>query len=275
MLMKKVHGDTPSLSYPDCYHGHSSISIFSTMNPNLTEIAYILDRSGSMEPLREAAVAGFNDFLKHQLDVPGDARLTLVLFDDEYLVPVAAMPLEEVPQLNAQTYLPRGSTALLDAIGETIDALGRRLADTPEPDRPGKVIVIVFTDGLENASHRCTWEDIAARIRRQRDQYAWEFIFLGANQDAIATASQMNVGAVFTSGVASTAAGITGANLATGRKVSSLRRSTMGIHTADADAPMSELVTEETNAAESRERKGKSTSTKSPKPSSADEEKSA
>ena len=82
------------------------------MNPHLTEIAYILDRSGSMQPMQEPAVAAFNDFIKAQLDVPGDARLTLVQFDDAYEVPVAAKPIQDVPQLTAATYTPRGSTAL-------------------------------------------------------------------------------------------------------------------------------------------------------------------
>mgnify|MGYP000933670346 FL=1 len=82
------------------------------MNPLVTEIAYILDRSGSMQPMQEPAVAAFNDFIKAQLDVPGDARLTLVQFDDAYEVPVAAQPIQDVPQLTAATYTPRGSTAL-------------------------------------------------------------------------------------------------------------------------------------------------------------------
>ena len=87
------------------------------MNKHLTEIAYILDRSGSMQPMQEPAVTAFNDFVKAQLDVPGDARLTLIQFDDDYEVPIAALRLQDVPQLTAATYVPRGSTALLDAFG--------------------------------------------------------------------------------------------------------------------------------------------------------------
>jgi len=102
------------------------------MNPHLTEIAYILDRSGSMESMREPAVAAFNQFVKSQLDVPGEARLTLVLFDDQYEVPLVVLPAEQVPQLTAATYVPRGSTALLDAIGRTIKETSARIEVMPE-----------------------------------------------------------------------------------------------------------------------------------------------
>jgi len=215
------------------------------MNPNLTEIAYILDRSGSMQPHQEAAITGFNDFLEHQLDTPGDGRFTLVLFDDEYLVPVAARPLEEVAKLDASTYVPRGSTALLDAIGRTIDTLGKRLDATPEPERPGKVVVAIYTDGLENASERYRWMDIASRIKHQREAYKWEFMFLAANQDAIATAAQLNIGHQFASNVAATAEGLHAAHRAASRKLSSLRLHSMGTTTSDFDASLSELVAEE------------------------------
>ena len=116
------------------------------MNPLLSEIVYILDRSGSMQPMQEAAVSAFNDFLAAQLTVPGQARLTLVQFDDAYEVPVAARDLREVPQLTAATYIPRGSTALLDAIGRAIQETDRRVEAMADPDKPAKVIVAVFTD---------------------------------------------------------------------------------------------------------------------------------
>jgi hypothetical protein len=163
------------------------------MNQSLVEIAFILDRSGSMASVKEQAIAGFNGFLADQAKEPGEARLTLVLFDDEYLVPVAAAPLAQVVPLHPKTYEPRASTALLDAIGRTIDELGQRLAATPEPERPGQVIVAILTDGEENSSRHFTWQDIATRIQHQRETYNWRFLFLGANQDAIATAAQLNI----------------------------------------------------------------------------------
>ena len=158
------------------------------MNPNHTEIAFILDRSGSMASMVEPAIAGFNSLLSEQQTLPGSARFSLVLFDDHYEVPVASMPIAEVQPLNTNTYQPRGSTALLDAIGRTIDELGARLANAPEAERPGQVLVAILTDGEENASRQFTWKDISDRIRHQTDVYQWRFLFLGANQDAIATA---------------------------------------------------------------------------------------
>jgi uncharacterized protein YegL len=165
------------------------------MNPNHTEIAFILDRSGSMASMVEPAIAGFNNLLTEQQALPGSARFSLVLFDDHYEVPVASLPIAEVRQLNTNTYQPRGSTALLDAIGRTIDELGARLTNTPEAERPGQVLVAILTDGEENASHQFSWKDISDRIRHQTDVYQWRFLFLGANQDAIATAARMSIGA--------------------------------------------------------------------------------
>ena len=126
------------------------------MNDNLTEIAFILDRSGSMESMVEPAISGFNRLLREQQQEPGTARFTLVLFDDQYEVPFHSVPIAEVVELDTNTFVPRGSTALLDAIGPTIDELGAKLAALPEADRPGQVIVAILTDGMENASHRYT-----------------------------------------------------------------------------------------------------------------------
>jgi hypothetical protein len=105
------------------------------------------------------------------------------------------MPIAEVLPLDTSTYQPRGSTALLDAIGRTIDEIGARLANAPEAERPGQVLIAILTDGEENASHQFTWKDISDRIRHQTDVYQWRFLFLGANQDAIATAARMSIGA--------------------------------------------------------------------------------
>ena len=117
------------------------------MKKHYSEIAFVLDRSGSMESCREAAIEGFNSFLLDQQKTEGLAKLTLVLFDNEYLVPIDALPVAEILPLNNDSYVPRGATALLDAIGRTVDELGTRLAALPEQDRPGQVIVAILTDG--------------------------------------------------------------------------------------------------------------------------------
>lgn len=220
------------------------------MNQNLVEIAFILDRSGSMESLKEQAITGFNHFLADQLNHPGAARLTLVLFDDEYLVPVEARPLREVPALDASTYVPRSSTALLDAIGQTIDRLGQRLANTPGPERPGQVIVAILTDGLENASVRYKWEDIAGRIRHQREKYNWQFLFLGANQDAIGTAARMHIDRFNAATIeASTVSYARSSPGSLSRKIKAMRNAAAGsLDEPDLTRPLQEIVAEESAA---------------------------
>ena len=136
---------------------------------------------------------GFNSFLQEQQRAKGLAKLTLILFDHEYLVPIDALPVAEILPLDNDSYVPHGSTALLDATGRAIDELGARLAALPEKDRPVQVIVAILTDGLENSSQNYTWQQVADAIRRQSEQYRWTFLFLGANQDAIATAAQVNI----------------------------------------------------------------------------------
>lgn len=217
------------------------------MNKNLVEIAFVLDRSGSMGPLREQAIAGFNHFLADQNAQPGDARLTLVLFDYEYLVPVDARPLQDVAALDTTTYVPRGSTALLDAIGTTIDRLGQRLAATSAEERPGRVIVAILTDGEENASTRYDWPAIAARIRHQSEKYKWQFLFLGANQDAIATASKMNIDSSNAATFEASGSGLAASARALSRRTSAVRDTlASGRESADTAATMTQLLGAET-----------------------------
>ncbi len=206
------------------------------MNPLLSEIAYILDRSGSMQPMQEAAVSAFNDFLKVQLETPGQARLTLVQFDDAYEVPIAARFLPDVPQLTAATYTPRGSTALLDAIGRTIHETDRRLESLADADKPAKVILAIFTDGFENASRQFTSEQVSDLIRRYRDEKGWEFLFLAANQDAIATASQMRVDVQMCASVSYSGQGIRSTGTAMARKVRAMRMRSSDTMDAQAEA---------------------------------------
>ena len=158
-----------------------------------TDITVVLDRSGSMESTRDDAMNGFNALVADQKRVPGDAWLSLVQFDDRYQIDYTEMPMALVPELTPDTYQPRGSTALLDALGRTIDAIGSRLAARPEAARPDKVVVVTITDGMENASHTFNAAAVGAKIAHQRDVYKWEFLFVGSNQDAIMTAAKMNI----------------------------------------------------------------------------------
>lgn len=219
------------------------------MKNNYSEIAFVLDRSGSMGSCRKAAIEGFNRFLAEQQKVEGLAKLTLVLFDDEYLLAANALPVAEVLPLDEKTFVPRGMTALLDAIGRTVDDLGVRLAALPEADRPGEVIVAILTDGAENSSRKYTWHDIARVIKQQTEQYRWTFLFLGANQDAIATAAQMNIAAANAACYVADGAGLKASSRTLGRKVSGIRRSSCmsptKIDLADAAADLSQILREE------------------------------
>lgn len=162
-------------------------------DPDYTEITIVLDRSGSMESCREETIAGFNQFLDQQRALPGKANITLIQFDDQYEKHYVGIPLAEAADLTPETFVPRASTALHDAMGRTIKGLGRHLAKTPEADRPGKVLFVTLTDGRENASRRYSSRRIMEMIRHQRDVYGWQFIFLAANQDAIATGESLGI----------------------------------------------------------------------------------
>jgi len=200
------------------------------MNNQSTEIAFILDRSGSMASMHHAAITSFNEFLSGQQSLtdekglPIPANFTLVLFDDQYDIIHHRAPIAAILPLNHSTYVPRGSTALYDAIGKTIDSLGKTLAETPADQRPGKVIIAILTDGAENASRSFTLHDINQRIRHQTDTYHWEFLFLGANQDAIASAGAMGIAAANSATYEAHSDDLSAANEAISGKMKSLRK---------------------------------------------------
>jgi len=159
---------------------------------NATEIVMILDKSGSMEPLKQDAIGGFNQFLRDQQAETGEANLTLVLFDTVYTAH-PAVPVARIEPLNEARYQPAGGTALLDALGRTIRDTGKRLSEVQEAERPDKVIVVTITDGEENSSHDFSLSDVRDMIAHQQDRYAWKFLFLGANQDAFAEAGKLGI----------------------------------------------------------------------------------
>jgi hypothetical protein len=159
-------------------------------NPHYTHIAVLLDRSGSMQSIKSDTEGGFDAFIAEQRKHPGRCDVTLAQFDDAYQEVYVAQPLASVPALDLR---PRGTTALLDAVGRLITTTGERLAAMPEDDRPGAVIVVIMTDGLENASHEFTVDSIKKMITEQTETYGWNFVYLGANQDAISVAAGLGV----------------------------------------------------------------------------------
>jgi len=163
------------------------------MNMDLVEIACVVDRSGSMASIATDAIGGFNTFLASQKAQPDSTRFTLVLFDNEYQVVHNGTPIRLVEDLTSTTFIPRGSTALLDAIGKTMDDMGARLSQTPEHERPGKVILAILTDGEENSSEVYSPEKVERMLRHQQEKYQWEVLFLAANQDAIMAAKKLAI----------------------------------------------------------------------------------
>lgn len=155
-------------------------------NADKTLIAALLDRSGSMQRIVADMCGGFDSFIATQAGAPGVTEVTLAQFDNRYEVVYHDRPVETVPPLTLE---PRGSTALLDAIGRFITDIGAGLAALPEDQRPGDVTVLVMTDGCENASREWTAEAVRALIAQQETVYGWDFVFLGANMDAVAVGS--------------------------------------------------------------------------------------
>jgi len=161
-------------------------------DPNLTHLYFLLDRSGSMVSLRQDTIGGFDTFIAEQRTAPGRCRVTLAQFDNEYDEVYADRDIATVPSL---VLVPRGSTALLDALGRLVVTAGERLAALPEAQRPGSVVVGVMTDGYENASRDWTHDRIKALIEQQSHEYGWQFLYLGADQDAIEEGAKMGFAA--------------------------------------------------------------------------------
>ena len=160
-------------------------------NPDLRHIAVILDRSGSMQTVKSDTEGGLCAFLDTQHEAPGQTTVSLYQFDHAYEAVYENTPLADVP---AFTLHPRGMTALLDAVGRTIQSVGEQIAAKPEDERPGEVIVVILTDGQENASTEYGLDQVKNLITRKQDTHGWKFVFLGADQDAFAASSSMGIG---------------------------------------------------------------------------------
>ena len=163
------------------------------MNNNLTEMVFIIDMSGSMTPFTDDTIGGYNTLLKEQREKDGDANVTTVLFDNRYIVIHDRVDIKEVKDLTTKEYMPMGNTAMLDAVGKTINSIGQKLSNIPEEERPGNVVVTIITDGMENASTEYTWSQIQSMIKEQREKYSWLFTFIGANIDVMDISNRMGI----------------------------------------------------------------------------------
>ena len=163
------------------------------MKNNITELVFILDRSGSMSGLEKDTVGGFNSMLEKQRKEPGQAYVTTYLFDNASEIVHDRVPVREVPAMTQEVYFVRGCTALLDAIGGAIDHIKDIHRYARPKDVPEHTLFVITTDGMENASRRYSAERVKAMIEHEKAKYGWEFLFLGANIDAVATARRMGI----------------------------------------------------------------------------------
>lgn len=165
------------------------------MRKDLTEVVFILDRSGSMSGLEADTIGGFNSMIEKQKKEEGEAFISTVLFDDRTEVLYDRVPIAKVEPMNDRQYYVRGCTALLDALGGAVHHIQNVHKYAREEDRPEKTLFIITTDGMENASRRYSYDRVKKMVEKAKDQYGWEFIFLGANIDAISVAGRFGISA--------------------------------------------------------------------------------
>jgi len=159
-------------------------------NPNLTLIAFLLDRSGSMQSIKSDVVGGFDAFLGEQRAGDGECLVTLAQFDNEYEIVYRSKPLSDVPPLELN---PRNSTALLDSMGKLITDTAAEIAALTEENKPGTVVVAIMTDGLENSSREWSRPAIKSLVEQQTNEFGWEFLYMGADQDAVEVGKGLGV----------------------------------------------------------------------------------
>ena len=163
------------------------------MKKNLTELVFILDRSGSMHGLEDDTIGGFNSMLEQQKDGEGHVFVSTILFNDHSIVIHDRVSINRVEPMTKQQYRVGGCTALLDAIGGAIQHIGNVHKYARKSDVPKKTLFVIITDGMENASHRYDLSKVKEMIRHEQEKYGWEFLFLGANMDAVSTAGSMGI----------------------------------------------------------------------------------
>lgn len=198
------------------------------MNQNLTEVVFIIDCSGSMCGLVDDTIGGFNSLIEEQKkDNTGEVKVTTVLFNHNYCMFHNCVDIRNILPMTRENYCTWGSTAMLDAVGRTIDSVGERLAATPEELRPGKVLFVITTDGYENSSVRYSLSQVKDMIKHQTEKYSWTFLFLGANIDAVAAATSMGISSSHSHGYTASDVGTRSVYTAVNNVVTSARNCTL------------------------------------------------
>ena len=205
------------------------------MKQGYTHISAIIDRSGSMSSIKTDTEGGFNTFVADQKALPGTATLSLTIFDDVIQLVHDMVDIQDVPHFHLH---PRNMTAMLDAIGVTITNLGEKLAKMDESERPEKVLVVIVTDGQENSSKEYSFARIKEMIKEQHDTYQWEFIFLGANQDAVLAGEQIGISRGKSMSYATTKAGV-------GSTYGSMSKMSASFRSMSADAKLEDFTLED------------------------------
>ena len=193
------------------------------MKKGLTNLIFIVDRSGSMGKIASDMIGGYNEFIKKQAELPSDCFVSFYQFDDKYDAVFERKALKDVPALDNTTYVPRGFTALYDAVGKTINDYGKYLSDLKEEERPERVLVVIITDGLNNASHEFDMKEVRDMVKHQTEKYLWDFVFLGSNIDAWSHGESMGIASASTLQFANSKGSVQNAFKSLSRNVRSYR----------------------------------------------------
>lgn len=212
------------------------------MRNDLTELVYILDASGSMSSLADDTIGGFNSMINKQKEEPGEARITTIVFDSTHKTIHDHVNVKNIEPLTRNEYCPNGMTALLDALGYTINSIGERLHNTPEEERPGSVIFTITTDGYENSSREFTKDTIKKMIEHQQEKYNWKFLFIGANMDAVTEASTYGIDSSYAMNFSATDEGICSVYAAAADVASYAREATAKCCVDELDAAITALT---------------------------------
>lgn len=193
------------------------------MNNNLTEMVFIIDMSGSMSRLSSDTIGGYNTLINQQKEEKGSANVTTVLFDDRYIMLYDNTDIKDIPEMTSKEYQPCGCTALLDAVGKTINSIGARLNNTPEDEKPSKVVFTIITDGYENSSVEYSWDKVKEMITHQREKYNWIFTFIGANIDTMEVSNNLGIDSKLSKSFTASAQGASSVFLASSKAMSYTR----------------------------------------------------